>query len=131
MSVVAPRLVSEAHVVCAEKTKRICVSVSLWMCSSNSAENEPRIFSRVPYAHGPYAGKATVPMRLFDPGITRWSCGNITLLGDACHPTTPNNGQGACMAIEDAFVLATLLGEYWEETDGHVEAFYLYEVRGV
>lgn len=32
------------------------------------------------------------------------------------------------MAIEDAFVLATLLAEYWDETDGHVEAFYLYEV---
>lgn len=59
----------------------------------------------------------------------RWSCGNITLLGDACHPATPNNGQGACMAIEDALVLATLLGEYWEQPDGHVEAFYLYEVR--
>ena len=24
------------------------------------------------------------------------------LLGDAAHPTTPNLGQGACMAIEDA-----------------------------
>ena len=34
------------------------------------------------------------------------------------------------MAIEDALVLATLLGEYWEKRDGHVEAFYLYEVRG-
>ena len=62
--------------------------------------------------------------------VHRWSCGNITLLGDACHPATPNNGQGACMAIEDALVLATLLGEYWEQPDGHVEAFYLYEVRG-
>lgn len=34
------------------------------------------------------------------------------------------------MAIEDALVLATLLGEYWGQPDGHVEAFYLYEVRG-
>lgn len=58
----------------------------------------------------------------------RWSCGNITLLGDACHPATPNNGQGACMAIEDALVLATLLAEFWDKPDGHVEAFYLYEV---
>ncbi|CAM9168255.1 unnamed protein product [Scytosiphon promiscuus] len=61
------------------------------------------------------------------PPLDRWSCGNITLLGDACHPATPNNGQGACMAIEDALVLATLLGEHWERPDGHVEAFYLYE----
>lgn len=63
-------------------------------------------------------------------GGCRWCCGNITLLGDACHPATPNNGQGACMAIEDALVLATLLAEHWEKPDGHVEAFYLYEVSG-
>ena len=28
------------------------------------------------------------------------------MLGDSVHPTTPNLGQGACMAIEDAVVLA-------------------------
>lgn len=32
------------------------------------------------------------------------------------------------MAIEDAFVLATLLAEHWDEAEGHVEAFYEYEV---
>lgn len=32
------------------------------------------------------------------------------------------------MAIEDALVLATLLAEFWDKPDGHVEAFYLYEV---
>jgi 2-polyprenyl-6-methoxyphenol hydroxylase-like FAD-dependent oxidoreductase len=31
------------------------------------------------------------------------------LLGDAAHPTTPNLGQGACQAIEDAVVLADCL----------------------
>jgi 2-polyprenyl-6-methoxyphenol hydroxylase-like FAD-dependent oxidoreductase len=30
----------------------------------------------------------------------------VVLLGDAAHPTTPDLGQGACMAIEDAVVLA-------------------------
>ena len=30
----------------------------------------------------------------------------ITLLGDAAHPCTPNLGQGGCMALEDALVLA-------------------------
>lgn len=68
---------------------------------------------------------------IFGRGVYRWSCGNITLLGDACHPATPNNGQGACMAIEDALVLATLLAEHWDKPDGHVEAFYLYEVSQV
>jgi 2-polyprenyl-6-methoxyphenol hydroxylase-like FAD-dependent oxidoreductase len=39
----------------------------------------------------------------------RWGEGRVTLLGDAAHPTTPNLGQGACMAIEDALVLAQCL----------------------
>lgn len=41
--------------------------------------------------------------------VTRWTDGRVTLLGDAAHPTTPNLGQGACMAIESAFVLAECL----------------------
>ncbi|MBD1398014.1 FAD-dependent monooxygenase [Pontibacter sp. JH31] len=35
--------------------------------------------------------------------------GRIVLLGDAAHATTPNMGQGACQAIEDAVVLAQCL----------------------
>ncbi len=35
-----------------------------------------------------------------------WSQGRIMLLGDAAHATTPNLGQGAVMALEDAVVLA-------------------------
>jgi 2-polyprenyl-6-methoxyphenol hydroxylase-like FAD-dependent oxidoreductase len=35
-----------------------------------------------------------------------WSKGRVTLLGDAAHPCTPNLGQGGCMALEDAMVLA-------------------------
>ncbi|HEX7169449.1 MAG TPA: FAD-dependent monooxygenase [Rubrobacter sp.] len=41
----------------------------------------------------------------------RWGKGRVTLLGDAAHPMTPNLGQGACQAIEDAVVLARCLGE--------------------
>jgi 2-polyprenyl-6-methoxyphenol hydroxylase-like FAD-dependent oxidoreductase len=41
----------------------------------------------------------------------RWGEGKVTLLGDAAHPMTPNLGQGACQAIEDAVVLARCLGE--------------------
>ena len=40
-----------------------------------------------------------------------WTKGRVTLLGDAAHPTTPNMGQGACMAMESAYVLARALGE--------------------
>jgi|TARA_B100001175_G_C19269538_1_gene523467 2-polyprenyl-6-methoxyphenol hydroxylase-like FAD-dependent oxidoreductase len=33
---------------------------------------------------------------------------NITLVGDAAHPMVPFLGQGACMAIEDAYTFAML-----------------------
>jgi 2-polyprenyl-6-methoxyphenol hydroxylase-like FAD-dependent oxidoreductase len=45
-----------------------------------------------------------------DP-VDRWGTGRVTLLGDAAHPMTPNLGQGACQAIEDAMVLARCLAE--------------------
>ncbi|KAH7835584.1 hypothetical protein Vadar_027616 [Vaccinium darrowii] len=37
------------------------------------------------------------------------SSGKIVLVGDAWHPMTPNLGQGACCALEDAVVLARKL----------------------
>ena len=39
-----------------------------------------------------------------------WYRGRVLLIGDAAHATTPHLGQGAGMAIEDAVVLADLLG---------------------
>jgi 2-polyprenyl-6-methoxyphenol hydroxylase-like FAD-dependent oxidoreductase len=41
--------------------------------------------------------------------LPRWSSGRIALIGDAAHAMTPNLGQGAAMAIEDAWVLAESL----------------------
>ena len=41
-----------------------------------------------------------------------WSKGNAILLGDAAHPTTPNLGQGGCMAIEGAYILAKSIQKY-------------------
>ncbi len=43
-----------------------------------------------------------------DP-LVRWSVGNTTLLGDACHPMYPFMGQGAAQAIEDGAALAACL----------------------
>jgi FAD-dependent urate hydroxylase len=43
------------------------------------------------------------------PPLAHWSRGRVTLLGDAAHAMTPNLGQGAGQAIEDAAALATCL----------------------
>ena len=57
------------------------------------------------------------------PALRRWSVGRVTLLGDAAHPMTPDMGQGACQAIEDAVVLADCLTR-WSEV---AEALRAYE----
>jgi 2-polyprenyl-6-methoxyphenol hydroxylase-like FAD-dependent oxidoreductase len=41
-----------------------------------------------------------------------WGDKRVTLLGDAIHPTTPNLGQGGCLAMEDALVLARCFEKY-------------------
>jgi len=57
----------------------------------------------------------------------RWGEGNATLLGDAAHPMTPNLGQGACQAIEDAAVLADAV----RKTDSVAAALRSYEARRI
>jgi len=39
----------------------------------------------------------------------QWHKAGICMLGDAAHAMTPNLGQGACQAIEDAYVLSECL----------------------
>ena len=51
--------------------------------------------------------------------IDTWYKGNVCLLGDAAHATTPNMGQGACQAIESALALSICLAK---END-HQKAF--------
>lgn len=56
---------------------------------------------------------ALVRNPVFDrPPVRKWGAGSLTLLGDAIHPLTPNLGQGGCLAIEDAVVLARCLEKY-------------------
>ncbi len=43
--------------------------------------------------------------------LPQWGVGQVTLLGDAAQALTPNLGQGACQAIEDAVTLAHRLGQ--------------------
>ena len=43
------------------------------------------------------------------PPARCWSRGRVTMVGDAAHPMTPNLGQGACQALEDAVILGRAL----------------------
>lgn len=55
--------------------------------------------------------------------LPKWSEGRAVLLGDACHPMLPFLAQGAVMAIEDAYVLASEL----KRTSSLAEALSAYE----
>lgn len=67
------------------------------------AEPVPEIIRLTP-------GAAVIRHDITDrPPTSHWHRGRVVLLGDAAHPTTPNLGQGGCMAIEDAVVLAASL----------------------
>lgn len=46
---------------------------------------------------------------LFELDRPTWGIGQVLLLGDAAHSMTPNLGQGAAMAIEDALALGPAL----------------------
>jgi 2-polyprenyl-6-methoxyphenol hydroxylase-like FAD-dependent oxidoreductase len=59
------------------------------------------------------------------PPSPRWSRGRVTLVGDAAHPMTPNQGQGACQALEDAVAL----GASPEDARDPARAFEIYEKR--
>ena len=56
--------------------------------------------------------------------LDRWSKGRATLLGDSAHAMLPHIGQGACMAIEDGYMLADLIAQI---PDDLTEALRQYE----
>lgn len=59
--------------------------------------------------------------------MPRWSKGQATIMGDAAHPMVPFMAQGACMAIEDAVVLARALDGV--RVDGIESALETYEAE--
>ena len=56
-------------------------------------------------------------------GAFRGGVGPVTLIGDAAHPMLPFLAQGAGMAIEDAAVLADMLGKYLDDPADALRAY--------
>ena len=56
--------------------------------------------------------------------VKDWTQGRVTLLGDAAHPMLQYLAQGACMATEDAVILAEKVAE---TPDDLPKAFKAYE----
>ncbi|KAL4883570.1 hypothetical protein BJY04DRAFT_184906 [Aspergillus karnatakaensis] len=62
------------------------------------------------------------------PHISTYARSKVAILGDAAHASTPHQGAGAGQAIEDAHVLAELLGdERVRSTEHVVAAFQAYD----
>ncbi|WP_183147927.1 FAD-dependent monooxygenase [Chryseobacterium nematophagum] len=47
--------------------------------------------------------------------LYKWYKSRVCLIGDAAHAMTPNLGQGACQAIEDAYIFSECLKRYESE----------------
>ena len=61
---------------------------------------------------------------LFDrPPLERWSVGQVTLLGDACHPMLPFIAQGAAQAIEDGATLTACLTQTGPDVPGGLRRY--------
>jgi 2-polyprenyl-6-methoxyphenol hydroxylase-like FAD-dependent oxidoreductase len=59
--------------------------------------------------------------------LKQFAFDKVVLIGDSAHATTPNMGQGACMAIEDAVILANMI----EASENAEIAFKLFESKRI
>jgi 2-polyprenyl-6-methoxyphenol hydroxylase-like FAD-dependent oxidoreductase len=89
-----------------------------WFVSESGDQGERQPFGRrfadwhepIPevVAATPDAALSMTPIQWRKP-LRAWGRGKVTLLGDAAHAMTPDLGQGAGQALEDAVVLAATL----------------------
>lgn len=78
-----------------------------WLCNKFGlwAEPVPELFSSTPE-------ESFFQNDIIDRRPDKnWYRGRCLLIGDAAHPTTPNLGQGGCLAIEDAACLYHLFSK--------------------
>ncbi len=98
-----------------------------WFVCINARENDPRMkeftSEELSKQFESYKGPAAELIRntapedllwtdIYDlPPLSHYAFGRIVLIGDAAHATTPNLGQGAGQAMEDAVILAHFLAK--------------------
>ena len=59
-----------------------------------------------------------IQLNVFDiPSLPTWHVGRVLVIGDAAHAVSPNAGQGASLALEDAMYLAMLLRDAQDTHD--------------
>lgn len=112
-----------------------------WFICANATANDPMMRSLSPTDLLTFVGNFHAPIPdlvkrtskviwndIIDlEPLDQFAFGRVVLMGDAAHATTPNMGQGACMAIEDAAVLANLIESSWPVE----EAFKLFEQKRI
>lgn len=112
-----------------------------WFACINSEANDPvrsaytadhllRVFNNFPYPVKKLLQAASnnrlIHNDIYDiQPLQQFAFGRIVLLGDAAHATTPNMGQGAGQAMEDAVVL----GQCMQLESNFNDALQLYEQR--
>lgn len=57
------------------------------------------------------SGEAIAGLSIEDVVPQRWGRGRVVVIGDAAHAMSPNMASGAALALEDALILAELLGQ--------------------
>lgn len=96
--------------------------------STNALKDQ--LLERFKGYHAPVEGLIThsgpiLRLNIFDiPSLPTWHKNRVMLIGDAAHAVSPNAGQGASMALEDAICLAKLLRDHradWKNAFSHFE----------
>ncbi|MGI9326660.1 MAG: FAD-dependent oxidoreductase [Pseudomonadales bacterium] len=65
------------------------------------------------------------------PAPTAVSAGTVALIGDAGHPMAPHLDQGACLALEDAWVLSRFIDQHEEQPQQACGQYQRYRLKRV